>query len=995
MSEPQYTSLHNHTYYSMLDALSRPLELARRAKELGMTALAITDHGIMAGIPDFVTACQQVGIKPIIGIEAYTVPDHTVHENFTTPSGKTVRGGYHLVLLAKNLQGYKNLIALNNIAYSKGYHYRPRIDFELLKQYHEGLICTSACVSSELVQHAMGTSRGGDPKAVAGKHKELFGGDYYIEVMDTDMKSNLQRDINRRFIPLGKSMGIKVIPTCDSHYILDKSNTVHDVVICIGRRQVLDKGGGGYDGLYHLRSAQETLRVFPAELLSNTMEIAEKIEDFSIFDERIKLPEIANADAKLRSLVEQRLQELNLFDAVYLERLEHELRVILSKKFASYFLTTKEITDMVRKMDCPMGCRGSAGGSLICYLLGITDFDPIEHGLLFERFISESRPDYPDIDIDVPQQRRQTIIDHILAKYGSDKVAHIITTQTLRVKALLKDACRALDIDYPISNKLSSLVPYDATRYEQMMTDSKHQPTRLYLEIKKLSRGDLLLAAIEHMLDAPRHPGTHASGIIISSEPVADNLPIIIDKEGRSVSQYSMHHIAKFGFLKFDLLGLQKLDIISQAAQDAGIDLKQIPLDDAKTYQLIGDGQVIGVFQLEGSKKYIDMCKQMKPVNMKEITHLVALFRPGVMDAGQHTQYLNRRAGTEQVTYPYPTMESTLKESYGICLFQEDAMRLAVEYAGYTLVEAEDLRKAIGKKDAKLMDHHKGIFHDKATALGRTDIEDVWKLVASGARYYWNHAHAVAYGFVTYACAYLSANYPLQFFRNLISMSSEEDKAKYLSEALSRDLRVLPPDVNHSKAEVSIENGTIRLGLLSMKGIGEATAKKIIQGRPYKVIAQLQEVVANRKIMANLYAAHAVDSIPDAQSSPPLIQTDELSVLGVTLGGMLSTYKDVVDKVRATPVKKLSDKTPLANVVAQVSKIHETNDRNKQKMAFITVFDVHGPMFDLIVFAKAYGRFKPKKGQVYAMSVAPLSGGAFHVVAAMTMDEVRQAKVNA
>ena len=1002
-----YTSLHNHSYFSVLDALSRPMDMAKLAKQMGMPAMALTDHGNMYGVPEFVDACTEVGIKPIIGVEAYMVPDIKVKAEFITPAGKKSRSGYHIILLAKNLKGYQNLVKLMNIAATEGFYYYPKIDWDSLMAHREGLIVTSACLSGELAQATLSGSPTTVAPPVAQKFKDAFGDDYYIEVMENSMVNDVQRNVNRRVIATSKNVGVKVIPTCDSHYPTLDMQPIHDIVLCIkDKKSMSDPERFHYDGLYHLKSPEEMAGLFP-EFMANTMEIAEKIEAFTIFDKTLRLPTSdLEPNMLLRGLAEAGLRERNLDSKPdYVARLNRELETIEACNFAPYFIATRSIITIINRLKCPVGWgRGSAGGSLVCYVLGITDIDPIKWGLLFERFVNRTRPDQPDIDIDVPQGRRQEVITKIFENFGTDKVAHISTYHCFKPKLLIKDICRALDEPAAVGDALAKQIPHDAEMLSDIQFKENTNPpeeTKFWQMVRQMEKGEVIVKALVTLLatdkdshkdskttvGAPRQIGTHASGIVISSVPIKNHLPIRMDKD-KMATVYDMHHVDRFGFLKFDILGLRTIDIIYATAADAGIDLKMIPLDDKATYDLISSGRVVGVFQFEASKSYIDLCRKMKPVNIKEVFDLCALHRPGVMDSDQVNVYLRRRAGLEPVTYVHPALKSTLEGSYGISIFQEDMMKLAVEYAGYDPVEAENLRRAISKKIQAVMDSHKAGFIQKSKALGRDNPEEVWKIVEAGARYNWNKAHSVGYGFITYASAYLSANYPLQFFKNLITFSEPDKKPTYLSEAIGRKLKVLPPDVNRADKDVTIEKDGIRLGLLSVKGIGDAIADKIIAGRPYRTIAEAQAKLS-KGILATMYAINGVESIPDAATFTPIVKGDEAELLGISLKSMAGEYTDLIKKIKAQAVHDIQGSAP---AVIKVLDVKEVTDRRGRKMAWVTGVDAFGPIVDgMPMFADAYSKGKPKKGQTYAMILSSLPNGGHQINRIGTPEEVMAA----
>jgi len=967
-----YVSLHNHTFYSTLDGLNKPIELAQTAKEMGSPAIAITDHGTLAGIPEFFEACRKTGVKPILGNEMYSVPDITIREILITPTKKQSRSGYHLTLLAKNATGFKNLVALNNIAFMRGFYYYPKIDWKALLEHKEGLIVLSACASSELSQYSI-MDRAHN---VAPKFKEAFGDDYYMELMDNYMVKELQRGLNEKFLEAAKKFNIKCVATNDAHYLKQDMYDIHDVATCIQQKKTISTPGRlKYDGFYHLKSMTEMIKVFPREAINNTLEVAEKIEAFDIYDKTMRLPLMMgeDPDVLLRMLATDGLKKRNLTGAVYIDRLNRELEVIAKLGLSAYFLVTKDIIDSsIRSIGCTMAWgRGSSASSLVCYALRITDVDPIKSGLLFERFVNPHRPDWPDIDIDVPQQHRQEVIAKIFEKYGIDKVAHISTMHNLRPKMLVKDLCKTLELDAVDAAKLAGAVPFEATGWDDLKDNKKFTDI-----VDTMPDSNKLMGYLQYLLGLPKHLGTHASGIIISSDPITDRLPIRMD-DTKMVSQYTMHHVHKFGFMKFDILGLKTLDIIFAAAKDAGIDLKNIPMEDKKTFDLIGEGRVIGVFQLDGSHSYIKLCRDMKPIKFDEICHIVALHRPGIMDSGQLTVYLDRRAGRIPVKYIHPDLEPILKENYGICIFQEDMMKMAQVFANFSLAEAEDLRKAIAKKDPELMKLQSAKFTERATALGRDkdSIASALSMLEASARYSWNKAHGYGYGHITYACAYLSANYPLQFFTHLINMASEEDKSTYLTEAMARGLKILPPDVNRSNKNATIDGDAIRLGLTSIKGIGDAIADKIIKNRPYDKIDKLKATV-NKTAITLLYSVKAVSTVGDAETWDPGLKADESTLLGISLSNNQADYDKLIKVAGADPVHTIAG---IGTAIVKILTVKEVTDKLKRKMAFLTGVDVHGPKHDMVMFATEYQEMKPKPGETYIMTLRKTPIGSMQI----------------
>ena len=977
-----YVNLHSHSSFSLLDGITNPDKLAERAKKLGMPATAITDHGNISGWPDFYLACKECGVKPILGVEAYMVPDRHARQTFRSATGKEVRTGYHLILLAKNLQGYRNIIALNNEAHLNGFYYSPKIDWETLLKHKDGLIVSSACVAGEIGQICLSPQ---DPKPLIDKFRSIWGEDYYLELMDNGMASDVQRTILKRVIGAAKSMGVKAIPTNDNHYLDAEEQRMHDMAMCMHSKKTLsDPKRLKYDGLYHMKSIPEMAKLF-GEYMMNTMEIAEKVENYEIFDRAIKLPVLVpEPDKILRMMAVGGLSTRGVTTQPYVDRLNFELGIIEKKGFAAYLLTIKEVIDLIDTHGCPIGWgRGSAGGSLLCYALGITEVDPLKYDLLFERFISEARPDWPDIDVDISRDKRDSIIAAIIQRYGADKVAHISTFHYMKPKILIRDVCRAAEKPTAMADALSKMVPKDAKDYEDL------KGTDLERQLSTGVDGRAILECLKGLLGIPRHVGTHASGIVISPVPIVEHLPVKMD-EGKHVIQYSMEHIDKFGFLKFDLLGLETLDLVFETAAEVGIDIKKIPLDDAKTYQMIGDGKVAGLFQLDKSKTCMDICKRIKPKNIRDLADIIALNRPGVLDAGLLEVYLRRRDGIDQATYLHDDLKVILGPSFGVCIYQEDLMRMAAVYAGYTSAEVENLRKGIGKKDTSIIDKHLVIFKEKALALGRNpeEVDTVLEQVKAAGNYSFNKCHAHAYSMLTYACGYLAANYPLHFFKNLINHAGEDDRTEYLSEVLLRQFVILPPNINTSLKEMSVEGESIRMGLLHIKSVGEVSAAKIMAARPYNVLKDVTTKLG-KSTVATLYWAHALDGLPDIAEYHPIGKIDEVDLLGIPLHGLLAEFNDVVDFIQATSVATIVES---GTCVIKITNIHKHKDRNGKWMAFCEGWDVHGPQVKpLIMFASIHEDYGVdlKVGGVYGMVLSRLANGGYSIKALNTVAKIR------
>ena len=976
--------------------MNNPEKMAQAAKDMGMEAIALTDHGTLGGVPEFFLACQKVGIKPILGIEAYYVSDASNKKVFKSASGRDVRVGYHLTLLAKNLIGFNNLVRLNNFANIHGFYYKPKIDWKMLEKYHEGLIALSGCVSSEFNDQILGDNSK-EAERVAKRFLGLFGEDFFIEVMENGMTEELQRSVTKGAIPLAKKLGIKIVPTNDTHYLVAESKEYHDMMFKISKRQDVKKKAyygkksqTGYDGVFHLKSFEEMYKLF-GNLVLNTKIVSDRIESYDILHKQIRLPnQMDDSHNILTMMAKGGLIRRGLGGKPeYMDRLNKELAIVNQMQFSNYFTTAKEIIEIIRESNCPLGWgRGSGGSSLICYCLEITDVDPLKYSLLFERFISEHRPDWPDVDIDIPASHRDGIIRKMIGRFGSGKVAHISTCNTFKPKMLIRDICREMNISRADTDRYSALVPFGAQKYEDILD------TKLEEALSKNSQGRFLMKAFHELVGVHRHAGIHASGIVISCDEVADFIPVRqeeVDGEDRLVTQYTMDYIDKFGFLKFDILGLKRLDVIHAAAQEANIDIRSINFENEKPFELISQGQVTGMFQLDASKTCAELCKEIKPSNITDIAIILALHRPGVMDSDQFGIYLRRRKKQEETQYFHPGLEPILRDTLGVCIFQEDLMRMSVIFAEYTPAEVENLRKGIGKKDMSIIHKHLKIIEERAKRLGRSYIDQVLQQIEAAGRYSFNRSHAVEYAHVTYACAYLSFYHPLEFFKHLVSSAADDkERSTYLSALINRNIKLLPPDVNISDKQTSISEGALRLGLRSMKGVGDMTVKEIFSHRPFTDAKYVVEVV-NSNVYSSLHAAGALGSVPNVDKYPPKDQLEEVDVLGISLQGLMKDYGDIVKIIGAIPSKDVGAGS--TNILIKITDVRITTDKNKKTMAFLTGVDVYGPKIDgLVLFASNYdAKNPPEKGMVYQAIVSRTGLGSLAVHQLLSATSIRQA----
>ena len=837
-----FTHLHVHTEYSLLDGLSRIETLVQRARELGMDSLAITDHGALYGAIEFYTHCQEAGIKPIIGCEVYVAMGSRHSRN------PTEKSPYHLTLLAKDNTGYRNLIQLVSKAHLEGFYYKPRIDQELLEAHHQGLIALSGCPSAE-VPRLLLEGREQDAKQRARWLKELLG-DFYLEVQHHEHVPELDT-LNEALVSMGREMEIPLVLTNDCHYVARQDAPLQDLLICIHTNtNVLDeKRLRMVDDSYYLRSPEEMAALFLElpEAYQNTRRIAEMCDlrlDFS----QVHLPEYSppgglTSEEYLEKLCWEGLRTRQPeASSAYQERLRYELEVIRQTQFANYFLVVWDIAAFSRKQGILFGVRGSAASSLALHCLGVTDIDPLEYRLVFERFLNVER-EVPDIDMDFQDDRRDEVIRYAARKYGKDHVAQIITFGTLGPKAALRDVGRALAMPYADVDRVARLVPLRVHSLEEAM--------EAVPELREVHEAD---EALRNLMDnaqrlegVARHASTHAAGVVISREPLTEYVPlqrpVKADNQEIAMTQFPMKPIARLGLLKLDILGLANLSILSKAielvARHGGprLDLHDIPLDDPKTLELLSSGETTGVFQLEGSgmRRYI---KELKPTSLRDVAAMIALYRPGPME---HIEtFINAKHGRVAVRYLHPALEEILEETYGVIVYQDQVLLIAQALAGYSLGEADIVRKAMGKKIPSVMRQERKRFIQGAEAQGFSSqlAEEVFALIEPFAGYAFNKAHSVSYAVIAYWTAYFKANYPVEYLTALLNsyIGGNERIAVAVRECARMKIRVLPPDVNRSGVEFAIDtddagNRAIRFGLSAIKNVGAGAVEALVQSR--------------------------------------------------------------------------------------------------------------------------------------------------------------------
>jgi len=876
LASPGFVHLHNHTEYSLLDGAARIPDLVAAAAAQGAQALAITDHGAMFGVIDFYTTCREAGIKPILGCEVYVAP-RTRHDRQAGVDDKL----HHLVLLAKDETGYRNLMRLVSIGYTEGFYYKPRVDKEILNRYRRGLVALSACLAGEVPASALREGEEG-AAAAAAAYREIFGPDFYLELQDHGLAD--QRQVNRILVNVARRLEIPLVATNDVHYIRAQEAEIQDILLCIQTGKTLNDSQRMRFGSneFYLKSPEQMAQLFGEvpEALANTVAIAEQCAVDLDFD-GVHLPEYDvppgyDVDSYLRELCYQgAVRRYGEITEEIARRLDYELSIIAQTGFSGYFLIVWDFIRYAREKGVLVGPgRGSAAGSLVAYSLGITNLDPLPYGLLFERFLNPERVSMPDIDIDFCFERRGEVIDYVFGKYGRDRVAQIITFGTMAARAAVRDVGRALGMTYGEVDRVAKLIPA-----ELGMTIDKALQTpdlaSLYAQDEQVKK---LLDTARALEGMPRHASIHAAGVVISRETLTNYLPLYRTTDGVVATQFPKETVEKLGLLKMDFLGLRTLTVIGDAVrmirENRGIslDMDHLPLDDPATYELLCKGETAGVFQLESSGMRA-ILRDLRPEVFEDIIALVALYRPGPLGSGMVEDFIARKHGAKEVEYLHPMLEPILKDTYGVILYQEQVMRIASVMSGFTLGQADLLRRAMGKKKPEIIAGLRSQFVEGAEKNGvQPEVaQKVFELIEYFAGYGFNKSHSAAYALIAYQTAYLKANYAPEYMAALLtSVKDNADKVGlYVEECRRMGLDVLPPDVNESRVDFTIAGGKIRFGLAAVKNVGEGTVQAIIEARdregPYKGLVDfLQRIdgrAINRRVMESLIRAGAFASL--------------------------------------------------------------------------------------------------------------------------------------
>lgn len=876
----KFTHLHVHSHYSLLDGLAKIDELVLYAKELGYDALALTDHGAMYGIPEFYKTATANGIKPILGVEVYVAL-----ENRFQKRAKIDSKSYHLTLLAKNYQGYKNLMKLITRAHLEGFYYKPRVDKELLEEYKESVIALSGCLAGEIPRKIL-ANRLDEAEEKIKEYQKIFGEDFYLEI-NYHPKIEESRIVKEQLIKLSKKFNIPAVATYDTHYLKPEDAEAHDILLAVQTGNKIfeeDRLTLSADdfSLCSQQTIGELFYDFP-EAIENTQLIVDKCDVQLEFGKTLlpyfEVPLGETPESYLKKICEENLtKRYKNVTSEILQRFNYELEIIQKTGFASYFLIVQDFVNWAKSNGIVVGPgRGSAAGSIVSYLLNITDIDPIKYNLLFERFLNPERIQMPDIDMDFADTRRDEVVQYLRNKYGENRVAQIITFGTMAARAAVRDAGRALGLSYSFCDTIAKLIPFNATLDEALNN---------VIELKNLYERDQdvkkLIDSAKKLEGVARHASIHACGIVITREEITNYTPLqrAPQDENSIITQYDMYSLESLGLLKMDLLGLRNLTIIEdtlnliEKVNNQKIDFNNIDEKDKKTFELLQKGETIGVFQLEsaGMRRYL---KELKPNDMEDLIAMISLYRPGPMDL--IPQYIARKYGREKITYLHPKLEPILKPTHGIAIYQEQLLQIARDLAGFTLGEADILRRAIGKKIKSLLDAQKQKLIQGMVERGISQeiAEKIWNFIEPFAEYGFNRSHSASYAQIAFRTAYLKTHYPLEFMAALMNNEAVETErtAELVNECRRMKIEILPPDINESFEKFSVvkEKGAIRFGLLAIKNVGAAIVADIIRERKnngtFKDIKDFLQRIChkdlNKKSLESLIKAGVFDSLAE------------------------------------------------------------------------------------------------------------------------------------
>ncbi len=888
--DDKFVHLHLHTEYSLLDGAIRLKDLFPRAKEYGYSAVAMTDHGAMHGALKFYEGAHKHGIKPILGCEVYVAPKG-MKDRSARSSGEAA---YHLVLLAQDNTGYKNLMKIVTRARFEGFFYKPRVDVALLEELNQGLFALSACLHGEIPRAMMHGDRK-EAQRLAETYASIFRERFFLELQENGIPE--QNEVNKALQDLGNRLGIPLVATNDCHYLNPEDAHAHEVLMCIQTGRTMNDAKRmrlSTDQLY-FTSPQEMAERFSwcPEALANTVDIARQcdvtIETGKHHFPRFPLNEGETYEERFEKLArdgfEQRINEQNIGEEelpAYRERLEIELEIIKQKGFASYFLIVSDFINWAKSQGIPVGPgRGSAAGSLVAYSMRITDLDPVKYGLFFERFLNVERESLPDIDVDFCMKRRDEVIEYVGRKYGGkDYVAQIITFGQMKAKAVIRDVGRGLGIPYQEVDRIAKLIP---DQLGMTLKKALEMEPRLGELMKEDPRINELITVGQVLEGLSRHSSTHAAGVVISDKPMVEYLPLTLGQKDETVTQFDMKDVEKVGLIKFDFLGLKTLTVIDTAVKlvkehlEEEINLSTLPLDDPETYELLARGDTTGVFQLESSGMK-DLIRRMKPTQFTDMIALVALYRPGPLESGMVDQFVSAKHGEIEVEYLLPQLEPILKETYGVIVYQEQVMKIAQELAGYSLGEGDLLRRAMGKKKPEVMAAQRQRFMSGAEELGIDPKKAaiIFDLMEKFAGYGFNKSHSAAYALISYQTAWLKTHYRVPFMASLLSneLGNTDGVVKFMTECQDAGIKVLPPDINYSRTAFTLEDDKIRFGLEAVKNVGIGAIESIVEerekGGKYKNFEDFCTRVnlrkVNKRVMESLIKCGAFDSLGHRRS---------------------------------------------------------------------------------------------------------------------------------
>mgnify|MGYP000419278831 CR=1 FL=1 len=922
-----FAHLHVHTEYSLLDGSNKITEYVNRIKELGMTAGAITDHGVMYGVIDFYRAAKKEGINPILGCEVYVAPG----SRFDREQTKGEDRYYHLVLLAENNQGYSNLMKIVSKGFVDGYYYRPRVDMEVLEQYHEGIIALSACLAGE-VQRYLTRGMYEEAKETALKYEKCFGkGNFFLELQDHGIAEQAQ--VNQQLLRMHQELGIDLVATNDVHYTYEKDAEAHDVLLCLQTgKKLSDENRMRYEGgQYYVKSEEEMKELFPyaLEAIENTQKIAERCHveiEFGV----TKLPKFDVPDGYtsweyLNKLCYEGLDERYSPERVQelKPRLEYELSVIQKMGYVDYFLIVWDFIHFARENDIMVGPgRGSAAGSLVSYTLGITKLDPIRYSLLFERFLNPERVSMPDIDVDFCYERRQEVIDYVVRKYGKDRVVQIVTFGTMAAKGVIRDVGRVMDLPYAMCDSIAKMIPN-----ELGITISK--ALKMNPELRGLYESDPQVTKLIDMSlrleGLPRHTSMHAAGVVICQKPVDEYVPLSRAADGTITTQFIMTTLEELGLLKMDFLGLRTLTVIQNAVllarrKQPELNINQIDYNDQKVLDYIGTGKTDGVFQLEsaGMKGFM---KELKPHNLEDVIAGISLYRPGPMDF--IPQYIRGKNDSSSITYDCPQLEPILAPTYGCIVYQEQVMQIVRDLAGYSLGRSDLLRRAMSKKKAAVMEKERKIFiyGDEETGVPgciKNGIDEqtankIYDEMIDFAKYAFNKSHAAAYAVVSYQTAWLKYYFPVEYMAALMTsvIDNPSKVSEYIYACRQMNIKILPPDINKGEANFSVDGGDIRYGLAAIKSIGRPVIKAIVEDREELGLFQNLEDFITRLSAKNILNKRTIEN---------LIKAGALDTLGGTRKQFMSIYVQIVDHVTQEKKNSMVGQMTLFDLVSEDQK---------------------------------------------------------------------------